>query len=185
MKKIFISMFLIISLLCISGCEMIDEEEVNGMYFTVTYDYGNVQKDQITILYSNCWPFFELEDYGITSVYPGDQLYIEYTGDMMMQESYPGRVVGVRVKNVQLVERKIEKISETNIDRDEDGYIESINGNINNVEYIIVDEKLNYMLLSEYSGEYVYQLEFNHFTGVVDDSILLYSYLAFDPNSKG
>jgi hypothetical protein len=41
------------------------------------------------------------------------------------------------------------------------------------------------MLLSEYSGEHVYQLEFNHFTGVVDDSILLYSYLAFDPSSKG
>lgn len=153
----------------------------NEEFFTVSFDYGTIDDGNITVLYNGCLPFFKLEDYGITNVYPGDQLYIEYVGDMYIEESYPGHVTGVTVKNIELVERIVDEVPKEVIERDNNGCIKKITNNENNLEYIILDEELNFIPLTEYKGNEVYLLQFNHFTGYVGNVAPICSYLAFDP----
>lgn len=61
--------------------------------FTLHYDYGNYRKDQITLLYDDCIPFFSLKDYGEDDCLAGDIVHIEYTGSFVMRSTYPSTAV--------------------------------------------------------------------------------------------
>lgn len=184
MKKILVSTLLLVFLVCLSSCNVDNQEETRSDYFLVQYDYGNITKDEVTILIDGCLPFFEFEDYGIDNVYPGDQLYIEYTGKPVMALSYPGQMFGIEVKSVKLHDRIVKEVSEDEIERDNNGYITNILSNENMLKYIILDEELNYVPLNEYQGTTIYSLHYNdNEIGSTEDTIdtPVCCYLAFDP----
>ncbi len=180
MKKILVTILLLVIFLSITSCNednQGNQDEEGSGYFLVQYDYGNITKDEVTILIDGCLPFFDFNDYGIDNVYPGDQLYIEYIGKPIMALSYPGQMFGIEVKNVTLQDRTIKEVSEEEIKRDNQGYITNILNNENMVEYIILDEELNYVPINEYKGTTIYSFHYNDTT----INTPVNCYLAFDP----
>ena len=180
MKKILVTILLLVIFLSITSCNednQGNQDEEGSGYFLVQYDYGNISKDEVTILIDGCLPFFDFNDYGIDNLYPGDQLYIEYIGKPIMALSYPGQMFGIKVKNVTLQNRTIKEVPEEEIKRDNQGYITNILNNENMIEYIILDEELNYVPINEYKGTTIYSLHYNDTTINTPANC----YLAFDP----
>ena len=180
MKKILVTILLLAIFLSLTSCNEDNkgnQDEEGSGYFLVQYDYGNITKDEVTILIDGCLPFFDFNDYGIDNLYPGDQLYIEYIGKPIMALSYPGQMFGIEVKNVTLQDRTIKEVPEEEINRDNQGYITNILNNENMIEYIILDEELNYVPINEYKGTTIYSLHYNDTT----INTPVNCYLAFDP----
>lgn len=180
MKKILVTILLLAIFLSLTSCNEDNkgnQDEEGSGYFLVQYDYGNITKDEVTILIDGCLPFFDFNDYGINNVYPGDQLYIEYIGKPIMALSYPGQMFGIEVKNVILQDRTIKEVPEEEIKRDNQGYLTNILNNENMIEYIILDEELNYIPINEYNGTTIYSLHYNDTT----INTPVNCYLAFDP----
>lgn len=194
MKKVVLNIILIISVICLFSCNYSqnnngnqnsnNQDETNGGYFLIQYDYGKITPDEITVLIDQCLPFFKFEDYGIGNLYPGDQLYIEYTGRPTIACSYPGQMFGVDVKSAKLHDRIVKEVPEDEIERDNNGCIRNILSNETMLEYIILDEELNYLPLNEYNGEKIYSLHYNlnklGFNEVTRETPAN-CYLAFDP----
>lgn len=187
MKKILVTILLLVIFLSITSCNednQNNQDEEGSGYFLVQYDYGNITKDEVTILIDGCLPFFDFEDYGIGNVYPGDQLYIEYTGKPIMALSFPGQMFGIEVKNVTLHDRIVKEVPDEEIERDNNGYITNILSNDTMLEYIILDEELNYIPINEYKGMELYSLHYNDNkigSSDITRETPVNSYLAFDP----
>lgn len=154
MKKILASMCMFILGLCLIGCSNPDDSKVG--YFYVQYDYGRIVENKITILIDGCLPFFDFEEYNIEQVYPGDILRIEYAGQPYASESYPGEMHGIEISSVELCDRDIRKISEEEIVRNEANGINYVYNYNSTTDYVILDEELNYISLSEYTGSTLY-----------------------------
>ena len=61
--------------------------------FTVQYDYGfHVEGEAVALLDGNN-VFFDAEAYGVAPLLAGDKVTVRYTGEMLIQETYPGTVV--------------------------------------------------------------------------------------------
>lgn len=58
----------------------------------VRYDYGFHVEDTLTMLYNDILPFINTEQYGITNLLAGDLLTVRYTGEILIQETYPATV---------------------------------------------------------------------------------------------
>lgn len=61
--------------------------------FVVSYDYGMFNSGKLTTLLNGCEMFFDPQKYSLGTIYAGETLTVEYTGDMYCLESYPGQVV--------------------------------------------------------------------------------------------
>ncbi len=61
--------------------------------FTVEYDYGNIEEGKATLLLSGNLPFFDFEEYGLTSLLAGEKLTVAYDGSMVGQDTYPGQII--------------------------------------------------------------------------------------------
>ncbi len=109
-KKLILSLVtVVLSLGFASGCGLLDlgsagpppswlEENPSGQkyeeaVFKVTYDYGFHQEGKASVLLDGCSLFFEPADYNLVPLLGGDIITVYYTGEMVVQESYPGRVV--------------------------------------------------------------------------------------------
>ena len=85
---------------------------MNTAIFTVGYDYGFHQQTSggegvATLLLDGCLPFFDFNDYNLPMpILAGDELTVYYTGEMLTQESYPGKVV--------IQDGKVEWVEKTN-----------------------------------------------------------------------
>lgn len=134
-----------------------DDNREKQVTMKVTFDYGEHIKGKITPLLDGNYIFFDLKEYGLSQIYPGDYLTITYVGKMTATESYPGivDVNSLTIKDVEYHPGHSFLINEANIKRDENNKIEVI-WNYTQHEFVILDEKLNYCLLSEYSGDRVY-----------------------------
>ena len=100
----------------------------------------------------------------------------------MIEESYPGNMTGIEIKNVTLHDRIINTVLEEEIERDANGYIKIIASNQANIQYIILDNELNYILLNEYNGDKVYSIHYNSNklgSSELTGSSVANSYLAF------
>ncbi len=183
MTKVFSSILLIISVISLIGCTKSETLDINEGYFQVQCDYGRIKPGEITILIDNCWPFLEFSDYGIYHIYPGDKLYIEYQGNPLIAESYPGQMFGIKVQNVKLDNRIVKKVSESEIERNNNGLIEKIHNNPNEIKYIILDKELNYIALNQYQDEPIYAIYNNKIVdGYESQELVPICFLAFDPN---
>ena len=191
MKKILVSIFILVFGLGLIGCNRTKPDSCRVGYFDVQYDYGTIEENKITILIDNCLPFFDIEDYNIEQLYPGDLLYIEYTGNPIIEESYPGNMTGIEVDLVKLLNRTIREVSEEEIVRNESNGISKVYNYSYTTEYVIINEELDYVPLSEYTGNTLYVSEDNSFKynskeseSVEPKPIPIAAFFAFNPNEE-
>mgnify|MGYP003292172109 CR=1 FL=1 len=192
MKKILVSLFLLVFGLCLVGCTWRTGPDItNGGGFNVYYDYGTIEENKITILIDSCLPFFDFDDYNIEQLYPGDTLYIDYTGKPVIEESYPGRMTGIEVNHVELYRRTIREISEEQIVRNESNGISNVYNYSYTTEYVILNEELDYLPLSEYTGSTLYVSLGSSVKNNSKDSkpgepkpIPIAAFFAFNPNEE-
>lgn len=154
MKKMCFVLFLLTFGLSLVSCTKPDESD--GGYFNVQCDYGTIEENKATILIDGCLPFFDFKTYGIEQLYPGDLLYIEYTGSPVVALSFPGQMCGIEVNSVELRKREIREITEEEIERNELNEISKITNYSYSSEYVIINEELEYVPLSEYTGSTLY-----------------------------
>lgn len=100
-----LSVMLIVIVCCISltSCDFVGIDPLLTLIFDsgknetsmrVDIDYGNYRLDLATPLLDFCeTDFLDKQQWGLDVFVPGDVYRITYTGDMMVQESYPGRLV--------------------------------------------------------------------------------------------
>ncbi|MBQ7324946.1 MAG: hypothetical protein IJW98_04315 [Clostridia bacterium] len=168
MKKL---LSLVLSLLCIVSCtgcvaRMLDvggttlpdpsKQQPGGGLYTVTagYDYGMHRPGLATMLYSSSTLFFDLPE-GYDPPVAGDEFAITYTGELLIQESYPstvvitgGKVIGVTAEPaiIRQVRYHVKDKSLTLLD--ENGEEVKIEGGISFPEYYIIGDEGKYAELS-------------------------------------
>ncbi len=97
--KIFAMIFSAVCLCFAVGCvdflnELAQPSGRRSATFTVGYDYGEITEGKATLLLSGSELFFDPEEYdGLAPLIAGDELEVTYDGEMLIQETYPSRVV--------------------------------------------------------------------------------------------
>ena len=153
MKKIIkciIAIILCLQTLCLcsvlGGCNK-SHGEGNKIDFVASYDYGMFNSGKLTTLLNGCEMFFDPQKYSLGTIYAGETLTVEYTGDMYCLESYPGRVVINNGKIICITKNRAKVVG---------GFVYTEQG-----------VTLNGKLLSGYLPEYVISKDFS-FTKISD-----------------
>ena len=180
MKKILLTAILILlCLTCISGCTYVTvdsgsgnslgkdngkDDNGNKQTYTVTagYDYGFHMPGKAVMLYDSSTLFFEIpESHG--AVLAGDRFTITYSGELLVQESYPSTVVIYEGQILEVSSERAEVITvkyypaksgkEAYAVKVVDGAESSERvSNLASLEYVITDiEKGSYVSLDEYA----------------------------------
>lgn len=71
----------------------IDYNNLNKITYAMTLNYGNYIVDGATLLFGDSFKFFNEHDYGIEKLYAGDVVTVYYTGEILIQETYPSNVI--------------------------------------------------------------------------------------------
>lgn len=84
-------------------------EEVHTTNVFVMYDYGMHVSGELTTLLDGNLIWFDPSDYGIDKLIAGDELVIEYTGEFICTESYPGSVNAelMHIQTIEVIEADI------------------------------------------------------------------------------
>ncbi len=99
----------------LSACSNEEPADIQTITQTVTVDYGTHISDYATTLLA--WALIpnEIEEKLDTPLIAGDEVTISFTGDWMVLETYPGRIVmdnieihGVEVAHLPIVECEIQ-----------------------------------------------------------------------------
>ena len=169
MKKL---LSLVLSLLCIVSCtgcvaRMLDvggttlpdpsKQQPGGGLYTVTagYDYGMHRPGLATMLYSSSTLFFDLPE-GYDPPVAGDEFAITYTGELLIQESYPstvvitgGKVIGVTAEPavIRQVRYHVKDKSLTLLDENGEE-VTLTTGSIQFPEYYLIGTEGNFAELS-------------------------------------
>lgn len=125
--------------------------------FTMTYDYGTIIENTVTELFNG--GFFsnvEFEESEIPLV-AGDKFVFKHNGEFVSLETYPAQIrFEGEIVNTFYMYTKIRAVSEEDIVRNENGGIERINNCAYTTEYVIINEEMEFVKLSEYKGEPLY-----------------------------
>ena len=180
MKKILLTAILILLCIsCICGCAYVTLDHVNAggtggnsdgnkpdnkQVYTVTagYDYGFHMPGKAVMLYSSSTLFFTIpQDHG--AVLAGDSFNISYSGELLVQESYPSTVVIHEGEISQVSSVKATVITVKYFPASENGSAYAVRvvdgaesservSNLASLEYVITDiEKGSYVSLDEYA----------------------------------
>ena len=147
------------------GCSNVS----NTYTFHLTYDYGtitqreNPETGEHTPIITSLWDggFLDMDFDDDTREHdflvPGDTLTIEYTGELLAQESYPARWVieDGEVTNVEYSWTTIVEIPSENIVKENDR-ITSISNYSYPDNYVVLDKEMNYIALDEYEGNLLF-----------------------------
>lgn len=84
-------------------------EEVHTTNVSVMYDYGMHISGELTTLLDGNFIWFDPSDYGIDKLIAGDELVIEYIGEFICTESYPGSVNAelMHIQSIEVIEADI------------------------------------------------------------------------------
>lgn len=84
-------------------------EEVHTLNLMVMYDYGMHISGELTTLLDGNFIWFNPKDYGIDTLIAGDELVIEYIGEFICTESYPGSVNAdkMHIQSIEVIEADI------------------------------------------------------------------------------
>lgn len=138
--------------------------------FTVTYDYGRIVENTVTELFN--YGFFfnvEFEESKIPLV-AGDKLVCKHNGEFVSLETYPSQICFEgEVINTFYMYTKIRGVSDEDIVRNESGGIERIKNCAYTTEYVIINENMEFVKLSEYKGDFLY-FSIDPSTYISDDS---------------
>ncbi len=156
-KKIKNIILLMITLLGFSSCSYATTNsstlEEKTVVLTVKYDYGFHIKDKVAILLNDSTVWFNPKDYNINTLVAGDELIIKYTGEFMVQETYPSQVVTSKL-TIQSIEVIEANIIEFRVSGSDDISLVSLdpkytNYTLSNVGYV-VDQEFLFKKYEEY-----------------------------------
>lgn len=84
-----------------------DETKTSNVF--VMYDYGMHISGKLTTLLDGNLIWFDPSNYGIDKLVAGDELVIEYTGQFICEESYPGNVAAnlMHIQSIEIIEADI------------------------------------------------------------------------------
>lgn len=84
-------------------------EEVHTLNLMVMYDYGMHINGELITLLNGYFIWFNPEDYDIDTLVAGDELVIEYTGEFIAQDIYPGSVNAekMHIQSIEVIEADI------------------------------------------------------------------------------
>lgn len=117
----------------------------------VTHDYGMVRPGMATPLLDYCTvDFLDTGKWDLDVFLPGDVYVVTYTGELLVQESYPGTMVLQRgeILSVNRIDAGITKLEYGTLRALDAGV--SISGEL--PQYVVLDEQGAYCALSEYQG---------------------------------
>ena len=115
-----------------------DDKQVKTLNTFVMYDYGMHIEGQVTTLLDGNLIWFNLKDYGIDKLFAGDELVIEYTGEYIYEECYPGNVAAdlMNIRSIEVIEADIVEFT-----------VSAIPGN-DELDLVPVDSKYSNYILS-------------------------------------
>lgn len=121
---------------------------------TANYDYGMHRPNRATMLYNSSTLFFPLPE-GYDPPVAGDEFAITYTGELLIQESYPstvvitdGKITGVTAEPALIRQVRYNAANKSLTLLDENGEDRVIEGGISFPEYYIIDVEGHYAELS-------------------------------------
>ena len=84
-------------------------EEVHTLNLMVMHDYGMHISGELITLLNGYFIWFNPIDYGIDTLVAGDELVIEYTGEFITQDIYPGSVNAekMHIQSIEVIEADI------------------------------------------------------------------------------
>lgn len=84
-------------------------KDVKTVHQIVMFDYGFHIENEVTTLLNGNLIWFNPKDYGIDDLVAGDELVIKYTGEYLVEESYPGSVdsSSMEIKSIELIKAEI------------------------------------------------------------------------------
>ena len=118
MKKTLLLLILVISL-SLTSCslgDLLSSKQTRDASFTANYDYGFHMEGRAALLLSGSTVFFEPSEWDIGTILAGDVITMTYRGrELMVQESYPSRVVtdGVEIISITQTKAKVMKLTAT------------------------------------------------------------------------
>lgn len=133
-----------------SGCSMGKEDVV----FVVNCDYGLHRQGKATLLLDGSTLFFNPDEYDIETLVIGDEITIKYSGEMLVQESYPSKVIfqGGELKSVELTEAEIIRVKYDGVGIKPTGK-EELNSDV--PDYVIKDLGGTFAALEEFNADTV------------------------------
>ena len=109
MKRFLILLLSLILCFSFVGCSADDNDNTRAHEFTVIYDYGLHVENKATALLDGSKIFFDLQELNVDTLIGGDVITLKYTGELLIQESYPSKIQTnqMTVKNISLTKAKI------------------------------------------------------------------------------
>ena len=168
MKKI-IALLLSLCCVCIlTACESVvtvfTKYQVKECVVSTHYDYGFHQEERAVLLYNSCTDFFTLPE-GMAYAIAGDVFTLAYTGEMMIQTSYPGSVI---IEDGEIRSVKVEKAKIMQLIYRQDGWYASSG------EAVLILELPEYVIENPQSGAFV------PLTDIEEGTLLYASYSPVD-----
>ncbi len=127
-------------------------EQYPSTQMRVTVDYGFIRQGQATPLLGSCTTdFLDAETWNLDVFLPGDVYVVTHTGELTVQESYPGTLVLqkgqlISVNRIDAGIVKIDPVTKASLNAGV-----SIVGDI--VQYVILDEQGSFCELADYDGQ--------------------------------
>lgn len=106
MKRILALLAALILCTSLVACNSQGENNVKAHSFSVDYDYGLHREDMATPLLNDSKLFFDPQEWEIDTLVGGDVITMVYTGELLIQETYPSTVV---TKNLNIVDISVKK----------------------------------------------------------------------------
>ena len=109
MKKIFVLLLSLILCFSFAGCSADNNGNARIHEFTARYDYGLHVENKATALLDDSEIFFDLKELNVDTLIGGDVITLKYTGELLIQESYPSKIQTnqMTVKNISLTKAVI------------------------------------------------------------------------------
>lgn len=173
MKKLISALLATATLLSLSACDYLTDdgkptgtgapEEPTSTYtVTANFDYGMHRPGLATMLYSSSTLFFDLP-VGYDPVIAGDEFTVTYTGQLLIQESYPstvvipdGKIISVTAKPAEIRTVRYNAADKTLAFLDEgNGYVSPPEGTVEFPQYYLANTSGQYAELSKLTEDTV------------------------------
>lgn len=120
--------------------------------FVVTCDYGLHRQGKATLLLDGSTVFFNPDEYDIETLVIGDEVVVKYSGEMLLQETYPSTVVfqGGELKSVKVTKAEIIRVKYDGVTVKPIGK-EELGGEM--PEYVIKDLGGSFAALEEFEAD--------------------------------
>lgn len=116
--------------------------------FVVNCDYGVHVQGKVTYLLAGSSVFFNYDEYDIEELILGDVVTIEHTGDLVIQESHPSKIViDGKIQEIDVDEAEIMQVSYNGVNIVSEGKQTYTFENV--PSYVIKDGAGNFMALEE------------------------------------